>query len=282
MEKGRRSHRLMRRGAYFGACGPSFAGSFGSAGFASAVGEVEPHEHDALHFIRIVSGDYLTDATGADGCARFGSALAITPGTRHRDSFAGDGLLLTLTPCPQFLDAHDVDCERVGAARTLSSRAAALLERAAPELTHPDALTGFALETLAIELAAHLNCVGEKNGERIPSWLARARDRLEEDDAGRISIGSLAEEAGVHPVYFARRFRKHTGMAPADAARRARLKKAARALLTTDNQLATIAGDAGYADQPAFAKAFRRAFGRTPGEFRRRFSRLRADNTGAW
>lgn len=280
MDKGRQSHRLMRRGEYFGACGPSLGGKFGSAGFGAAVGEVEPHEHDALHFIGIVAGDYLTDATGADGCAREGSVLAITPGTRHRDSFAGDGLLLTLTPCPQFLGAYNFDREVVGPARSLSFRATALLEQAAAELMQPDALTEFALETLTIELVAHLNCAARMNGERIPSWLARARNRLEEDDAGRISIGSLAEEAGVHPVYFARKFRQHTGMAPADAARRARLKKAAQALLTTDNQLATIAGDAGYADQPAFTKAFRRAFGRTPGEFRRHGG-FRADNTGA-
>lgn len=270
----------MPRGAYFGACGPSIAGRFGSAGFAAAVGEVEPHEHDDLHFIQVLSGDYRTNATGADGCARAGSALAITPGSRHQDCFSGEGFLLTFTPCPHFLRTHDLAENEIGDARLMSGRAAALLQQAAHELNRRDWLSEFALETLSIELAALVKCAVRKVDERAPGWLARARERLEEDQPERLSIFSLAQEAGVHPVYFARKFRLHVGLAPAAAARRSRLKRAAQALLTTSRSLASIAADAGFADQPAFTKAFRRMFGCAPGVFRRR-ARLQADNTAA-
>jgi AraC-like DNA-binding protein len=50
-----------------------------------------------------------------------------------------------------------------------------------------------------------------------------------------------------------------------------RLDFAARQLATSSASLAEIASAAGFADQSHFTKAFQRATGMTPGEWRRHF-----------
>jgi len=47
-----------------------------------------------------------------------------------------------------------------------------------------------------------------------------------------------------------------------------RLSNASRLLCETDRSIAEIASEAGFSDQSYFDKRFKRAFGRTPKEFR--------------
>ena len=49
-----------------------------------------------------------------------------------------------------------------------------------------------------------------------------------------------------------------------------KMQAAAKRLVGTDQSVLAIAGDFGYDNASKFAKAFRDAFGVTPGEYRRR------------
>jgi AraC family transcriptional regulator len=82
-------------------------------------------------------------------------------------------------------------------------------------------------------------------------------------------MAEVAAAAGVHPVHLARVFRKQFGMTVGEYQRRLRLAWAGKELLRGDTDLATLALEAGFADQSHFTRAFRWMTGMTPGELRR-------------
>jgi AraC family transcriptional regulator len=102
-----------------------------------------------------------------------------------------------------------------------------------------------------------------------PSWLRRVRDALH-DCAGAVPpVRSLAEGAGVHPVYLARAFRRAYGVPVTEYARRLRVRAAADRIASTALPLARIACEAGFADQAHLTRELRRETGLTPGALRR-------------
>jgi AraC family transcriptional regulator len=116
------------------------------------------------------------------------------------------------------------------------------------ELRHADEATGLALESLGLELLARLVrvCQADETGHR-PAWLERARrvidDRFREPS---LRVSDLASEQGVHPVYFARAFRRHYRTTPGDYVRRLRLEWARGRLTATREPLAAIALECGF------------------------------------
>lgn len=83
-----------------------------------------------------------------------------------------------------------------------------------------------------------------------------------------------AREAGMHPVSFARRFRRQTGWSPREWRVRAQVSQAAAALATSRDSIASIAASAGFADQAHLGRLFKRETGLTPHQFRERVHAL--------
>ncbi|MDM5102291.1 AraC family transcriptional regulator [Aeromonas salmonicida] len=84
-----------------------------------------------------------------------------------------------------------------------------------------------------------------------------------------LSIEALADQACLSLYHFHRVFTAVAGEAPGEMCRRLRMQRAAWQLCYTDASVTTIALGAGLASSQAFAKAFRRHYGCTPGAFRR-------------
>jgi transcriptional regulator GlxA family with amidase domain len=82
------------------------------------------------------------------------------------------------------------------------------------------------------------------------------------------AVGELAAEVALSRSEFAARFRELVGESPLRYLTRTRLAHAAALLRTTDAPLAQIAAQTGYATAFSFSKAFKRAFGLAPGEYR--------------
>lgn len=106
--------------------------------------------------------------------------------------------------------------------------------------------------------------------ERIPTWLARARERLDEAFVSPPPLADLAAEAGVTPRHLARAFRRHYGETIGSFVHRRRIRSAMDALLNSSEQVAHIALRTGYFDQSHFARHFKRELGIAPGAYRRR------------
>jgi transcriptional regulator GlxA family with amidase domain len=101
-----------------------------------------------------------------------------------------------------------------------------------------------------------------------------------ENLAADLSVESLAERAHMSSRHFARSFRAEVGVTPARYVERLRLEAARRRLEEGDEQISTVAAACGFGTAETLRRAFLRALGVGPAEYRRRF-RTTTSATGA-
>ena len=83
-------------------------------------------------------------------------------------------------------------------------------------------------------------------------------------------VEDLATVAGCSVAHFHRTFRAHTGETPAQFVSRMRLLRAASHLRTHASRVLDVAIGCGFTNPDTFARAFRRRYGCTPQQWRRR------------
>jgi AraC family transcriptional regulator len=124
------------------------------------------------------------------------------------------------------------------------------------------------VETVALEMVTGL--VREPTPPaRVPRWLARAKDFLREHSSTPVGLRDVAAEVGVHPVYFARAFRRAAGCTVSAYLRALRLLDAGQLILGERDGLAEVALRVGFADQAHLTRTFSRELGFPPGRLRR-------------
>ena len=79
---------------------------------------------------------------------------------------------------------------------------------------------------------------------------------------------ALAREAHYSRFHFQRIFVQVTGETPGSCQRRVRLERAAHQLLKADRSVTEIAFESGFASLEGFSRAFRKAAGLSPNQFR--------------
>ncbi|QDU39557.1 HTH-type transcriptional activator Btr [Maioricimonas rarisocia] len=82
------------------------------------------------------------------------------------------------------------------------------------------------------------------------------------------SVGELAEIAGMSRYQLDRRMRRVFGLTTGQWLMKVRIDLARRLLRETDRAMVAIAQEAGYSDQSAFTRQFRKATGLSPREYR--------------
>jgi AraC-like DNA-binding protein len=85
-----------------------------------------------------------------------------------------------------------------------------------------------------------------------------------------IAIEDVAAAAGYSRFHFDRLFLAVVGDTASRYIRKRRLSEAARQLVTSNKRILDIALDCQFQSQEAFTRAFRRAFGISPGAYRKR------------
>lgn len=100
--------------------------------------------------------------------------------------------------------------------------------------------------------------------ERILRVLVHVQHNLD----AAMSLDDLASIAHFSPFHFHRVFRGLVGESVQQHIRRLRLERAAMRLKHTDRPITSIAFEAGYEAHESFTRAFHRAFGRSPRDFR--------------
>ncbi|MGZ3478142.1 MAG: helix-turn-helix domain-containing protein, partial [Polyangiales bacterium] len=99
--------------------------------------------------------------------------------------------------------------------------------------------------------------------------IERALEAMTARPEHKWTVAELAKLAGLSRAAFARRFVQAVGAPPLEHLTELRMQIAAARLRETDASLAAVAAAVGYVSEFAFAKAFKRHFGRAPGSFRR-------------
>ncbi len=175
---------------------------------------------------------------------------------RHEDRFGRTGARIVVVEL----------CELESLSVFRDWEATLLSLRIARELAAPDRFTPLVVEGIALELTAL--AAREAVRRRPPSWLDSTREQIRERFLEAPGVEELAATAGVQAAQLARAFRVHYGESIGEYARRLRLEWAAENLVRTDVCLASLAAEAGFADQSHFTRAFRRQYGLPPGQYR--------------
>ena len=147
------------------------------------------------------------------------------------------------------------------------------------ELEHETSAGGLLAETLALSLMARLvqSHVGaSRSGLVTPASRgldsrrrARVLDYIEANLEGDLTVARLASVACLSEFYFARAFKAAVGESPHRHVSARRLERAKDLLSDADRALVDIALALRFSCQANFTRAFRRATGQTPTQYRR-------------
>ncbi len=135
------------------------------------------------------------------------------------------------------------------------------------EIQRPDDMSGFAIESLSLDMlvtaARFEGAIGE------PGWLTRVDEIVHDTFRHRLCFVQIAQEVGVHRAHLARVYKRHRGLPIGTHVRQLRLAWAAEKLTDSHEALSSIAIQAGFADQSHLTREFKRRFGVPPGAYRR-------------
>ena len=224
------------------------------------------HEHSEARIVLPMQHVFESRQARRTMTVRQGEALYRPPGVAHSDRYVVPvGCVVVLLP-------GATGSARVGDAFVAQDPALADVARAlCDELDARDTAAGLVREGLAL-LAATLVLQHRPLCERgAPRWLRTVRERLADLAAPAPSLSELARVADREPAHVAATFKRVYGQSVGTTLRRLRLEQA-RAGLVDDPAcaLSEIALRCGFADQSHFTRHFRRLFGVTPGDYRRR------------
>ena len=94
---------------------------------------------------------------------------------------------------------------------------------------------------------------------------------LQSSGAVDVSLGAMAERAGLEERTFLRRFRAATGLKPTEYCQHLRVGKAREMLEFTNGTIDHIAWTVGYQDPSAFRATFKKITGLAPSDYRAKF-----------
>lgn len=219
----------------------------------------------------------------ASGCgpieAVAGDVITVNPGEVHDGAPIGDGgrswRMLYLDPDVVAELRADIDegpstrtCEftrpMIKDPRT-ASRFSALFRAVT---ACDDALSGLRAEEALLRLMADLLQPLSRAETSVPSGIALARSWIDDDPVADLTLGSLANEAGLSRYQFLRRFMRLTGLTPHAYLMQQRIHLARR-LIGRGVRLTDAAAASGFADQSHMTRLFVRSFGMTPGTYAR-------------
>lgn len=248
--------------------------TFQADAYSGGVRQV-PHSHDELHLSIVLSGHVAETVGGVTELGSTHSVVVKDSGVVHANEFS-PGTRLARLSLPDGTLASLVDH---------SSRAAGWQwkhdGRAAKPYLRLIARSGGATSTIAaddddlVELCAALTSRETARARsQAPAWLAQVMKEVRNEWRPDVTVASIAQRAGVHPVYLARCVRRWYDVGLAEELRRLRLHAASRALADGARTISDVAHAHGFSDEPHLCRDFQRSFGMSPGRYRKLVRRL--------
>ncbi len=235
------------------------------------VGKSVPlHEHQAPYFSLLLDGAYTERGDGFDLWYEPYTLVFHDARTSHEDEMIG--------PCRFFavalLQRWEEVIAQLGGARAHvfeldGGDPVWIVLRLYQEFLARAHATESAVEALLYELCAHV-APAQPGDLHEPPWLPSIDTAIHERFREPLDLAEVAAGSGVHPVHLCRTFRRFRGRTISDALLGIRVAHVCRRLIESDETLASIAHEAGFADQSHMSRVFKRLTGYAPGAHRRR------------
>jgi len=223
---------------------------------------IPPHRHTNDYVCIVLAGGFA-EQEGATWRERVGgSYFTHHAGELHHDRFGPAGAICV-----------NLHYRRQQPASHLEGRCSPIASVAAHSLAL-ELAAGFGEELALASLAAEIMGELRTPASIIPDrgkWMDDVVEAIIDDPARRWGLQELAAIAGRHPIHVAQSFRARTGVSLGAFQRTCRLTSLSLAIRRTKTPLATLAYEFGYCDQPHMNSEFGRAFGVSPGRYRRDF-----------
>ncbi len=180
---------------------------------------IPAHGHQNAFFRLILEGQ-SDDVTSGQTFAGGPSTMVYhPPGEEHSNYWPGYGRSLVLELSSdawgRCRDLAPLPAER---SAYRSGPLVSLAKQLHEELRHPDAASSLAMEGLALELIAAASRDANQLHSRVPVWLRKVEQALQDRSGEALSIGEISGVAGVHPGHLARVFRRHFRCTPGEYA----------------------------------------------------------------
>ncbi|WP_394826681.1 AraC family ligand binding domain-containing protein [Pendulispora albinea] len=240
-----------------------------------------PHVHDEYAIGLIENGVEAYRYRGHDRVATAGEVVIVEPGEAHtgeRGTEEGWQYRMFYIPARVFAEAaeaagvkglpHFRQTVLRDPALAFAMRAMHVAsERGESQLERESRFAG--LLTTLVERHAEGTLVLPRPRPDAPAGILRAIDRVEADFAEPLTLGDLAQCAGMSDFHFARLFARTTGMSPHRYVVQRRVTQACRLLRGSRGPmaLADVAATVGFADQAHLTRHFKRITGVTPARF---------------
>ena len=225
------------------------------------------HAHDLASINFILDGVYCEDVDRTTGAYTPMELVFKPPREMHANRFSGLGARSLLIEAPQ---------ERVAALGPQASILSTNAHLRTPRLTgiashlyrefrELDDFSLLSIEGLTLELLAVASRAAHS---RTPDLVREATDLIHDSFRTSLTLSGVASKVGAHPSHLARSFRGHHGCTVGDYLRRLRVEYVADRLTASDDPVAAISLDAGFADQSHCTRTFKKYFGQTPAQYR--------------
>jgi AraC family transcriptional regulator len=147
---------------------------------------------------------------------------------------------------------------------------APLTARAAAALGRPASLeeVGLELAGAVIQLEGDTRRAAAATATRDRARIASVLRHLDARSEEPHSLAKLASIAGLSRYHFLRTFKSVTGITPHQWILRARLREAAKRLVSSREPITEVALDVGFDDLSNFIRSFRAEFGTSPSKYR--------------
>lgn len=229
------------------------------------------HSHPWLHLTIVCRGLYSRRLGQQTVDYKTGSLTFLQTNECHTDRYAaGSKCLHVVIPAnveKALTSAFGTQGIVCGISPDLSACASIALQT---EFRQTDNDSSLIVEALLLDLISrHVDILRDRSAAR-PKWLSTLLDYLDDTFEQEWTLTNMAAEVGVHPVHLCRTFSEHFDCTLGEYIRRLRVLRGRQLLAIHDGTLAEIALQSGFADQSHFTRVFKKHFGLTPRDFRRR------------
>ncbi len=224
------------------------------------------HTDNDFRISIVLSGALLESTLRQDHCARPMSIALKSPDFKHSNRFGPKGAVLLSIEWDPDNPPEYLSLPGQGGVNWLhDAPAGAASARFLNRLKNADSWQ--TLQEDALLFMADLSGNIPATHAEPPGWLKRIEEQILDEFYRPVLVQDLAREAGVHPVYLARLFRRYYSCSIKEFLQEIRLREAISAVADGETPLSHIAFDAGFSDQSHLTRMFRLKTGASPAQF---------------